>query len=314
MRWIAATALALTLVGSGVLAMQPPKQAVTQASLTGKIVFVSHRDGVDHLYVMDATGLNTSRLGNNAWKEGSPEWSPDGTKVAFEGYVNGVGIYTMNSDGSGLRRLSPSPGKDVRPAWSPDGSKIVFSRVIGTPVDGQIPPTQIMVMNADGSNPQTIMPAGGTFNIEPKWSPDGTKIVFMSGRNQGQDLYTMTPTGGGLTRITNVGANGDPAWSPDSKSISFGSNREGSGRLNIFIADASSANVRQVTHYAPPYEAGDTSWSPDGLRLVYEYDVDGKGQSDPNARAEVRIINIDGTGEMPTAQACSGVGCSPRWR
>ncbi len=281
-------------------------------------MFIGRPDNVtDHIFVMNADGTNSSRLTANPWPEGYATWSPDGARVCFEGYFDGVGVYVADSDGSNVRRLSPVPGMDVRPSWSPDGTRIVFSRVLSTPAPGSIPPTSIMVMSAaDGSGATTILPAdpaGSTFNIEPRWAPDGSAIVFMSNRGGGQQIYRMNPDGSGIVQLTNNASAGDPFWSPDSKRISFGSDREGGGKLNIFLMDSDGGNVVQVTTIEPPWEAGDTSFSPDGTQLAFECDLNGHGQSDPNVYAEVRVINVDGTGMRSTGQECSSVGCAPRW-
>jgi Tol biopolymer transport system component len=170
-------------------------------------------------------------------------------------------------------------------------------------------------MDQNGNDIKVVIPDAGTFNIEPRYSPDGSKFVFMSGRDHGQHIYVANTDGSNIKKITDKGANGDPFWSPDGSRISFGSNREGGGKLNIFTMKPDGSDVKQITHFLPPYESGDTSWSPDGKYIVFEWDVDGKGQSDPNARAEVWIVPSDGSGEpVSTGQPCAGVGCSPRWQ
>jgi Tol biopolymer transport system component len=285
----------------------------------GRIMFIDRPDNItDHVFIMNADGSNSSRLTTkNVWAEGYPTWSPDGTRICFEGYSDGVGVYVINSDGTGMRRLSPIPGMDVRPSWSPDGSLIVYTRVLSTPAPGSIPPTSIMTMSSqDGSGATTLLPAdpaGTVFNIEPRWAPDGSAIVFMSNRDGGQQIYSMKPDGSGVTQLTNNASAGDPFWSPDSKRISFGSNREGGGKLNVFLMDADGGNVVQVTNIEPPWEAGDTSFSPDGTQIAFECDLNGHGQSDPNVYAEVRVINVDGSGMRSTGRECSSVGCAPRW-
>jgi Tol biopolymer transport system component len=54
----------------------------------------------------------------------APSWSPDGTKIVFNG--NGSGIHVVHPDGTGLAQLTN--GSDVDPRWSPDGTTIAFSR------------------------------------------------------------------------------------------------------------------------------------------------------------------------------------------
>lgn len=300
----------------------PPRMLIHLAALaTGAanlISFVWRPDNItDFVHVMDANGSAVRRVTRNAFAEGSPSWHPGGKQLVFEGYTADVGIYVVDVDGANQRRLSPSPGFDVRPSFSPDGSRIVYCRVLDPGAPG-VPPTEIRVMDADGSNSRVILPTGptGTFNIEPRWGgPDNNTIVFFSNRVPGQQLcFTMQSDGSALRQITNVTC-GDPQWSPDGSRISFGSTLEGGGRLNIFTMDPDGGNVAPLTDYAPPWEAGDTGFSPDGARVAFEADEGGRGQSDPNVFAEIRVVNADGSGgEVSTHARCSSVGCSPRFQ
>jgi len=228
-------------------------------------------------------------------------------------------VYTMNADGSNLQRLSPTPGRDVLPGWSPDGSKLVFAYIATPPTSAnQLPESNIMVMNADGSNRKTIYSNGG-FNMEPRWSPDGSKIVFMCGPTdpgtEGVEICVMNSDGTDVQKLTDgLAAYGDPHWSPDGSKIAFGSNIEGGGKLNIYVMNADGSNMKQLTHFAPPYEAGDVGWSPDGTKMAFEWDINGTSQSDPNAHAEIWVMNADGTDAATTGQTCSDVGCAPRWQ
>lgn len=310
------TALVLSM-SSFFAAASPVAAARTPAAvrgLTGTIAFVVTSGGNDFIDTMNARGTDVRRLTYCGPGECYPSWSPNGREIAFQRSFDGVGIYVMNANGSDVRRLSPTPAADVRPSWSANGEEIIFSRVVGSVTAGGIPDTEIDVMNADGTDVRTILPADGTFNIEPRWSPTGSKVVFMSGRRHSQQIYTMNANGSDVTMITTQGANGDPSWSPNGARISFGSNRQGDGRTNIFTMSATGGGVRQLTHFAPPYEAGDTSWSPNGARIAFEVDRGGDGQSNPNVPATVWIINADGTKVVNTKVACAAVGCAPRWR
>ena len=124
----------------------------------------------------------------------------------------------------------------------------------------------------------------------------------------------MNPDGTDIEQITTLGSNGDPFWSPDGSRISFGSTLDGALKLNLFTMDPDGSDIFQVTNYIEPFESGDTSWSPDGSKIIYEFDFRGQGQNDPDAFAEIHIINTDGTNDVNTRQRCSAVGCSPRWQ
>ncbi|HUO56104.1 MAG TPA: hypothetical protein VMU27_01570 [Candidatus Paceibacterota bacterium] len=281
-----------------------------------KIAFAKYNAGDWSVYIMNADGTEAKMLADCLQIECYPSWSPDGTKIAFQRTEDGASIYVISSDGSNLQRISQSnPSSDVRPSWSPDGTEILYNRV--TNLNGKPPPiTDTMLMNADGSDAHVILPANGDFNVEPRFSPDGKKIAFMSYQGHTYfQLYTMNADGTDLTQITSDPSNhGDPVWSPDGTRIIFGSDKEGGGKLNLFTINPDGSNEQQITHFLPPYEAGDASYSPDGKYIAFEVDVGGDKQSNPNVPAQVWIVRSEGSGSpWSTGAACASVGCAPRW-
>jgi len=72
----------------------------------GRIVFVSVRDTYSDIYVMNADGSGQTRLTNSQGFVWGPQWSPDGTKIAFDApWNNNSDIYVMNADG---KRADPA--------------------------------------------------------------------------------------------------------------------------------------------------------------------------------------------------------------
>jgi Tol biopolymer transport system component len=108
------------------------------------------------------------------------DWCPDGKRIAFDFFdVNGnEQIATINPDGSELKQITFGSGIHEVPSWSPDGSEIAFDYSPLSPDDPNFF-TSIYVMGADGSSPHQITEESGTFDVEPKFSPDGTQIAFV---------------------------------------------------------------------------------------------------------------------------------------
>jgi Tol biopolymer transport system component len=106
----------------------------------------------------------------------------------------------------------------------------------------------IWVMNADGTNPVqlTTDPAG---DHTPAWSPDGTKIAFVSDRDGGNfEIYVMNADGSGQTRLTDDPAQDfDPTWSPDGSRIAFVSDRD-DGFFDIFVMNADGSGPTNLTN------------------------------------------------------------------
>ncbi|MFT3701284.1 MAG: hypothetical protein QM802_02890 [Agriterribacter sp.] len=260
----------------------------------------------------NGVGFNVRRLTTDEEAENYPSWSPDGTKITYVRDLNGSAIYVINADGTNKKRLSATPGFDVTPGWSPDGSRIVYSKMLGFPIPNQIPKTEIHIMNADGTGDTTILPSSD-FSVEPRWSVKNL-IAFLSLRNGGQHIFSMNIDGTNLKQLTTLGSNAEPVFSPDGSQICFGSDRQGDAKLNIFLMNSDGSNQTALTNFAKPVEIGDVDWSKDGKKIIFEYDIDGKKQSDPNAYADVRFINVETRQVTSTQQPCSCVGCAPRWR
>lgn len=215
--------------GSGLtrLTHSPSQDTLAAWSPDGmQIAFMSDRNtGYWEVWVMNADGSNQHRLtfSNPTAADlavvnccsGAPDWSPDGSQIAFGGVRNGKwDIFVMNTDGSNVTRLTDDapgckfPTCSHHPDWSPDGSQIVYPST-NTP-DGAM---EIFVMNADGSGQRQLTHDHG-FNELPAWSPQGNRIVFMSPRAGGSNqIYTMNPGGKDLTRLTtDVSNDGYPDW------------------------------------------------------------------------------------------------------
>lgn len=279
-------------------------------------------DGYSHVYLLNSSGVITP-LTSGAHNDETPEWSADGSKIVFQrSDSSGIAVYVMNADGSNLKRLSPTPGKDMLPGFSPDGTKIIFSTVID-PVGcngGSLPKTSIVVMNAgDGSGRTTLIDAstaGTCFNMEPRLSPNGSSFVYMCGPyNSAVQICKMNTNGTGFAYLTNTSntTSGDPHWSTDGNKIAI-SRRDPSGNVNVWTMNADGSNLKAMTTFTNPMEAGDAGWSQDDSFLVFQQDDGGNGQSDPNVPAWLAIVGSDGNNYLSLSVSCSAIGCGPRFK
>jgi tol-pal system beta propeller repeat protein TolB len=168
---------------------------------------------------------NPVPLARTSFSEQEPDWSPDGSQIAFSSDRDGLGdIFVVNVDGTNLRQLTfdPLPGRtnEFWPRWSPDGTRIAFgSNQSGT--------TDIWTMAADGSDPQRLTTS---MDIEsrPSWSPDGARIAFrvLYSPSSG-DIGVMNADGTNPMIFVDSGQDEHPAWSPDGTLIAYHSNRDG---------------------------------------------------------------------------------------
>lgn len=148
----------------------------------------------------------------------------------------------------------------------------------------------IYAMTPDGSDTALLFSFGGIEACQyPVWSPDGTKVAFVSDKDGNYEIYVVHLDGSGITNLTNHPAfDSRLDWSPDGTRIAFVSDRaEGD---EIFVMNADGSNVRQLTDQ--PWSSYSLAWSPDGKRIAYSREARHK---DKAIHSQIFVMNADGT-------------------
>jgi TolB protein len=161
---------------------------------------------------------------------------------------------------------------------------VIYEKLTGTPGAFATRITYVMkrgparhelhVADADGFNPQTVLSSTEPI-ISPSWSPDGTRLAYVSFERKKPIVYVQSLTTGQRQAVANFyGSNSAPAWSPDGKRLAVTLTKDGGSQ--IYLISASGGNATRITQS----NAIDTepNWSPDGQSIIFTSDRGGSPQ------------------------------------
>lgn len=207
------------------------------------IVFCSLRDGHYQLYEVSADGGEAKPLRSNAFTEYQADRAPDG-RLAFLSNAEGAESLWILDPTAGQARVLVRHGNGTifgNPDWSADGRRIVFSSNwrIGH---------QIYVADAGTGDARRLstLASGG---CEPRFHPDGTKVVYVRRGHLGGDRSKLVEhdlaSGKEIVLVDWPALNYDPVYSPDGAEIAFASNV--AGEYQIYRQNLKTGGARQVT-------------------------------------------------------------------
>ena len=258
--------LALVLAaGTLIQGAGPAKAAFPGAN--GKIAFESERTtgrGVDNptgdseIFIMNPDGTGLKQLTKNTSDDFDPSYSAPGEHILFSTNRDGnIEIYVMDSDGENQRRLTNNTVTDITPTIAPNGFSWAHERI-------------------ENGNREIIYHAGAfEANITnspesdryPVFSPDSSRIAFMSDRDGDAEVYTMDLAGMNLKKLTNNSVyDAAPNWSPNGTKIAFTSDRKGND--DIYSMNADGSGQTRLTRNATA--EGFAAWSPNGRKIAFQ--------------------------------------------
>jgi Tol biopolymer transport system component len=225
----------------------------------------------------------------------NPAFSPNGRKIVFVSDRDGNDeIYIMNSDGTGQTRLTSDELGDDSPVFSPDGSKIAY--VSEGYKEGHGTCWSIYIMNNDGTGNIRISGNKEGDDLDPHFSPDGEKLLFVNNHILGSEIFIINRDGSNRTCLTESdGDNDSPRFSPNGNRIVFWSSRDVYG--DIYIMNADGSGQTRLTYNDCNDEH--PSFSPDGGKIAFTSYRDGTGR-------KLFVMNSDGSDQIKLTEDSVG--------
>lgn len=264
----------------------PTSQPTVAGGSQGGIAFVSERDGDPEIFLLDLATGDQHQVTRNTVLDGNPDWSADGTLLAFDSAATGSGqhIFVVNADGSNQEEITRGIRVDTTPLWSALENVLIFH-------SSEAGRSFIRTIDLEG-NEETLVQIPSGDNHLHDWSPDAMEVTYFgfspAGTLEMLRLDIATDVRTPLTR--NNGSVQFATYSQDRSQIVFTQFVTSTQRA-IFIADNDPActlitdcNTRRVTNdefsYATP------RFSPDGTMIL--------ASSNENGNLDLVLLDLEG--------------------
>jgi dipeptidyl aminopeptidase/acylaminoacyl peptidase len=257
------------------------------------------------IWIVENSGTPRALTGEAA-SSSSPRWSSDGQRLAFLAASDGGGkaqIWVVARGGGDARKVSTLENGASSIEWSPDGTRFVcLTRTGPAPsktsdvrhythanykfndtgwFDGKR--SHVAVVDAKSGAAQQITDGDDWNDLDPHWSPDGTRIAFVSNRtgkefdfDHNTDVWVIAASGGKLTKISDhAGPDRSPRWSPDGKQIAFLGAVDEEDAPTVYVTPAGGGAAREVAKGFDQTVA-DLQWGDGGKALYFTSGVKGE--------------------------------------
>ncbi len=233
------------------------------------------------VHVMPASGGPAVRLTSGFFSCGGMAWAADGQSLLLSATMRGpYEMWRVALDDQPPTLLATRGHRSLGPSCARQSDAMVF-------VERHID-TDIRLLHFAGSTESRTVAASTRIDGSPRFSPDGSTVLFISERSGSSELWLSDLENGSVRQLTT--AVGDalrkPRWSPDGRRVAVNAARD--GLLQVVVIDVSSGLQRQVTPGDGHYRLG--HWSTDGQWVFYSREEGPDWQ--------ISKVRLDGTGAV----------------
>jgi dipeptidyl aminopeptidase/acylaminoacyl peptidase len=211
----------------------------------------------NRLWVIDVATKKARMLATGDAVANDPQWSPDGTKLAYtttptpradDGSLSDIWVVTVTG-GAPRKLVENAAGSDNSPRWSPDGTQIAY---VTSPTT-DVRQSQLAVIAASGGTPRMVAPQFLYQPGAPAWSPDGRTLYFGASVRTTTQLFAVPSIGGtprALTDVKGVVAGG--TFSRDGKAVVYTiANPQKPADVHVATIGEGLLKSRQLTDHNP---------------------------------------------------------------
>ncbi len=228
------------------------------------ILYVRKRGDLADLVYMDQDGANRQVVGRNFTLLLSPDWAPDGRRVALNTYVGNRPRLEIFDLSTGRRTVfGRFKGLNSTPEFSPDGRFIAAAL-------SKTGNTELFIYDIARRHWRQVT-HNPAIDTTPTWSPDGKWLAFTSNRDGTPQVYRLRLADGETKRVSLTGRyNTSPAWSPRGDRIAFVTTKDWEYALATVRVDGS-----DIRYLATGGRIESPSWSPNAQMLLFSREVNG---------------------------------------